>query len=137
MTIGREVGMDRRTVKKLLFMLEPPRPSFREGTSILDDFKPIIEGQSQVDFAEARPKYIDGTVDKATVYFFILGFSRWKDADISENQRRKTLMYLIKQTFWKIGGVVKGVLFDNLTLAASRARTLRSEGELVEDAEIY
>jgi len=106
MTIGREVGMDRRTVKKLLFMLEPQRPSFRKRTSILDDLKPIIEGQSQVDFTEVKLKYIDGTVDNVTVYFFILGFSRWKDADISEKQRRKTLMYLMEQTFWKIGGLL-------------------------------
>ena len=98
--------MDRRTVKKLLFMLEPQRPSFRKRTSILDDLKPIIEGQSQVDFTEVKLKYIDGTVDNVTVYFFILGFSRWKDADISEKQRRKTLMYLMEQTFWKIGGLL-------------------------------
>lgn len=186
MAIGRELGIDRRTVKRLLFMAEPPRPSLRERTSILDNFKPIIEGwlkdapqmqatrirnklcalgyegsystvkqfvraqkeelsreatvrfetlpgqQAQVDFSESRPKYIDGRVDKVILYFFVLGFSRFKDGDICENQKRKTLMYQMEQTFWKLGGVVKEVLFDNLAPVASRARTLRSEGELAE-----
>lgn len=103
---------------------------FREATV---RFETLPGEQAQVDFAEARPRYIDGTVDKVVLYFFLLGFSRWKDADISENQRRKTLMYLMEQTFWKLGGVVKEVLFDNLTPVASKARTLRSEGELAED----
>lgn len=41
-TIGRKIGKDRRTVKKLLFLPEAPRPSVRARRSILDDFKPII-----------------------------------------------------------------------------------------------
>ncbi len=134
MTIGKKLGIDRRTVKKLLFMPERPQPSPRQRESILDDFKAIIEGwlencpemqatlirnklkalgykgsystvkqfvrakkeeifreatvrfetlpgeQAQVDFAEARPRYIDGSGDKVILYFFILGFSRFKDA---------------------------------------------------------
>lgn len=44
MAIGRELGIDRRTVKRLLCMPELPRPSHRDRTSILDNFKPIIEG---------------------------------------------------------------------------------------------
>jgi len=184
LAIGKKLGIDRRTVKRLLFMPEPPRPSPRERTSILDDFKSLIEDwlkdmppmratrienklrslgyegsystvkqfvrvrkeemsreatvrfetlpgvQAQVDFLEAKPKYVDGSVDKVILYFFILGFSRFKDADICESQRRKTLMYQMEQTFWQLGGVVKEVLFDNLAPVASRARTLRSEGEL-------
>jgi len=174
-------------VKRLLLMPEPPRPALRERASILDNFKPIIEGwlkdapqmratrirnklnalgyegsystvkqfvraqkeeifreatvrfetlpgqQAQVDFAESRSKYVDGRVDKVILYFFVLGFSRFKDADLCENQRRKTLMYQMEQTFWQLGGVVKEVLFDNLAPVASRARTLRSEGELAEE----
>lgn len=42
-------------------------------------------------------------------------------------------MYLMEQTFWKIGGVVKEILFDNLAPVAARPRTLRSEGELAEE----
>lgn len=37
MKVGRELGIDRRTVKKLLSMPEPSRPSSRERQSILDD----------------------------------------------------------------------------------------------------
>ena len=44
MTIGCELGIDRRTVKKLLLMPEPPRPSCWEKQSILDDYKAMIEG---------------------------------------------------------------------------------------------
>jgi transposase len=177
-TIGRKIGMDRRTVMKLVFLPEAPRPSARRRTSLLDDYKSIISGwlaatpamratpigcklrglgyaggystakqfvrskkeeifreamvrfetlpgeQAQVDFAETRPRYIDGAVDKVTLYFFVLGFSRWKDADIAENQRRKTLMHLMERTFRELGGVVKEVLIDNLTPVTSRARTL-------------
>jgi len=185
--IGRKLGLDWRTVKKLFYMPAPPQPRPRERASILDNFKPIIDGwlglnpqmmavdierklrslgyegsystvkryghfrkeeifreatvrfetlpgqQAQVDFAVARAHYVDGSEDKVVIYFFLLSFSRWKEADISENQRRKALMYRMEQTFWKIGGVAKEVLFDNLAPVAARARTLRSEGELAEE----
>jgi transposase len=49
MTIVRELGIDWRTVKKLLIMPEPPRPSFRIRTTILDDFRSIIEGWLEID----------------------------------------------------------------------------------------
>jgi len=187
MKIGRELGIDRRTVKKLLLMPEPPRPSFRERQSILDDYKPIIEGwlgidseitavdierklralgyegsystlkryvrsrkeeifreatvrfetlpgqQAQVDFSQIKPRYTDGTVDKLSLYHFVSGFSRWKDADVSDSQKRKVLMHSLEQTFLKVGGVVKEVLFDNLAPVAKRARTLRREGEIAEE----
>jgi len=137
-------------------MSAPPKAKSRERISLLDNFKPVIDGwlgldpqmlavdierklrplgyegsyptvkryvcsrkeeifreatvrfetlpgqQAQVDFAVARPRYVDGKVDKVVLYFFLLGFSRWKEADISENQRRKTLMYLMEQTSWKM-----------------------------------
>lgn len=185
--IGRELRIDWRTVKKLIFLPEPPRPSPRERDSILDDFKPTIEGwltmipkmratvirqkldalgyegsystvkrfvrkkknemfreatvrfetlpgeQAQVDFTKVKARYVDGSEDKVVVYFFLMGFSRLKDGDISGNEKRKTLMYLMEQTFWKLGGVVKEVLFDNLKPVAAKARTLRSEGQLAEE----
>lgn len=62
-----------------------------------------------------------------------MGFSRLKDGDISGNEKRKTLIHLMEETFWKMGGVVKEVLFDNLKPVAAKARTLRSEGEVAEE----
>ncbi|MFQ6110205.1 MAG: IS21 family transposase [Candidatus Aminicenantales bacterium] len=187
MRIGHKLGIDRRTVKKLLLMPVPPRPSPRERRSILDDYKPMVDGwlgiapemlavdierklralgyegsystlkryvrerkeeifreatvrfetlpgqQAQVDFSQITPRYADGTVERLSLYHFVLGFSRWKDADVSDSQRRKVLMHSLEQTFWKVGGVVQEVLFDNLAPVARRARTLHREGELAEE----
>jgi len=185
--IGRELGIDWRTVKKLFFMPEPPKVKSRDRLSLLDSFKPVIEGwlgidpqitavdierklralgyegsystlkrhvrrrkeeifreatvrfetlpgqQAQVDFSQIKPRYADGTFDKLSLYHFVSGFSRFKDADVSDSQKRKVLMHSMEQTFWEIGGVVQEVLFDNLAPVAKRARTFRREGELSEE----
>jgi transposase len=187
MKIGRDLGIDRRTVKKLLLMPQPPRPSSRERQSILDEFKSMIDGwmgidpgisavdierklralgyegsystlkryvrwkkeeifreatvrfetlpgqQAQVDFSQIKPIYADGTVDKLSLYHFVSGFSRWKDADVCDSQKRKVLMHSLEQTFWQVGGVVKEVLFDNLAPVAKKARTFHREGELADE----
>lgn len=65
------------TVKQ--FVITRKEEIFREATV---RFETLPGQQAQVDFAESRPKYIDGTVDKVILQFFILGFSRFKDAYI-------------------------------------------------------
>ena len=42
-TIGRELNMDRRTVKKLSLMEEAPRQCKRQKRSVLDEFKIYID----------------------------------------------------------------------------------------------
>lgn len=116
------------TVKR--FVRKKKDEMFREATV---RFETLPGDQAQVDFTKVKARYVDGSEGKVVVYFFLMGFSRLKDADISGNEKRKTLMYLMEQTFWKLGGVVKEVLFDNLKPVAAKARTLRSEGQLAEE----
>ncbi|MCP2620202.1 hypothetical protein NLC35_03030 [Candidatus Aminicenantes bacterium AC-334-K16] len=89
---------------------------FREATV---RFETLPGQQAQVDFAVARPHYVDGSEDKVVLYFFLLGFSRWKEADISENQRRKSLMYL----------VAKEVLVDNLAPVVNGKQKSHGDGK--------
>lgn len=42
-------------------------------------------------------------------------------------------MHSMEQMFWKVGGVVKEVIFDNLAPVAKRGITLRREGEMAEE----
>ena len=190
-SIGRELGMDWRTVKKLFYLPEPPRARSRRRSSMLDPYKRIIdywleehprmrastihrklrvlgyEGsystvkryvrrkkgvllreatvrfetlpgeQVQVDFSEVKVRYVDGRTEKLNLYLFALGFSRYKDAELSETRRRKALMYMMEQSFQKIEGVPKEVLFDNLKPVAKKARMPHSEGKLAEEWERF
>ena len=49
--IGRALGLDRRTAKKLCLAEEPPIPKSREKPSVLDSYKDIIDA-----WLERRPK---------------------------------------------------------------------------------
>jgi len=186
--IGRELNINRKTVKKLSLMRNPPRRGKRrEKGSKLDKFKIYIdlwlkdkvtlratiiqarieklgwEGsystvkryvrekkdkfsreatvrfetlpgeQAQVDFGEVKVRYLDGRKESVNIYLLTLGFSRKKDSDISDYKNRKALMYLMERSFWRLGGVPREVLFDNLKPVAKRPRTFASEGEISDE----
>lgn len=96
-------------------------------------FESLPGKQAQVDFGEVKVKYADRTEEMVNVYIFVMGFSRYKVADITETQKRKELMKRIEDTFHHIGGIPEELLFDNLKPVAKTARTFKRDGELSQE----
>lgn len=100
-------------------------------------FETLPGRQAQVDFGQEKVKYADGTEEMVNVFAFLMGFSRYKVADITETQTRRDLMKKIEDSFYEIGGVPEELLFDNLKPVAKKARTFKGGPELSKEWEKF
>jgi transposase len=81
--------------------------------------------QAQVDFKEKK-KMINkhGQVFEIYIFLFVLGYSRVKYFEITENKNQKTVLNSLMNAFLTISGVPKEILFDNMATVVDRHNTV-------------
>ncbi len=80
--------------------------------------------QAQVDFKE-RKKMVsrNGDIFEINIFLYILGYSRIKYFEITENKNQKTLFNCLINAFKYTGGVPQEILFDNISSVVDRHNT--------------
>jgi len=81
--------------------------------------------QAQVDFKEKK-KMINkhGQVFEIYIFLFVLGYSRVKYFEITDNKNQKTVFNSLINAFMNILGVPKEILFDNMATVVDRHNTV-------------
>lgn len=76
-------------------------------------FETLPGHQAQVDFGEARLRFLAGTF-KVILLVVMFGFSRWRRTMLCPNQTRASLTAGLTECLYSAGGVPAEMLFDNL-----------------------
>jgi transposase len=80
--------------------------------------------QAQVDYKE-RKKMISkyGEVFEINIFLFVLGYSRTKYIEVTEDKKQDSLFKTLINAFKYIGGIPQEIIFDNMSTVVDRHNT--------------
>lgn len=87
-------------------------------------FNTIMGYQSQVDWKESMTLHtIDNNKITFNVFLIVLGYSRMKYIELTENKEQKTLFRCLNNAFNYFGGVTEEIVFDNMKTVVDQAKS--------------
>lgn len=92
--------------------MQPHRQSAMAKASIRYETPP--GKQAQVDWGEFKLMYQDGSFKKVHAFVMILGYSRIKYVEFTEDEKIDTLIGCHERAFQFFGGVAETILYDNM-----------------------
>ena len=96
----------------LRVFIQPHRQSVVSKASIRYETPP--GKQAQVDWGEFKLTCADGSFRKVHAFVMILGYSRMKYVEFTEDEKNDTLIGCHERAFQFFGGVTETILYDNM-----------------------
>lgn len=87
-------------------------------------FNTIMGYQSQVDWKESMTLHTtDNNKITFNIFLIVLGYSRMKYIELTENREQKTLFRCLNNAFNYFGGVTEEIIFDNMKTVVDQAKS--------------